>query len=316
VLMRSGNVSNQRTTQALTTTKRRALAQRRRGDPKYFRCGRPVAQRDIQEPYVRMHECPLRVVWGGNSMGLCQHLPGRPCIYLTILRHPVQRLVSQYNYVCVRGMEGRKDWTPEWRRKNRCDIGIIEFLTQTNITSRNFLHERLTRSCHGNGCAANVAKANLRNPCMRYLLLDKLEDGLTRLKGLLGDGLAPFFDDLLSSQVHDSAAADTDDLANVDHSRVLGDVDEETGALAGSNEGPQHTDLSPPPRMSTATKTTEASPQRNRTPYAKRTMDILEDPKMMARLAHELRHDVDLYEYAVKEYDAQWTRPLVSCNPL
>ena len=40
----------------------------------------------------------LKYVWGGPFFGLHDYLPGE-CIYVTFLRDPVERVVSEYNFV-------------------------------------------------------------------------------------------------------------------------------------------------------------------------------------------------------------------------
>jgi hypothetical protein len=33
---------------------------------------------------------------------------------VTVLRDPVDRLISHYKYICLDGEEGREGWTEEW----------------------------------------------------------------------------------------------------------------------------------------------------------------------------------------------------------
>jgi len=40
----------------------------------------------------------IRYIWGGPFFGLHKHLP-RPCIYVTFLRDPVERVVSEYYFI-------------------------------------------------------------------------------------------------------------------------------------------------------------------------------------------------------------------------
>ena len=56
----------------------------------------------------------FRVVWGSMSLGLCEHFPHLPCVHMVILRDPIERAISQYNYVCVLGKEGAKIWKKDW----------------------------------------------------------------------------------------------------------------------------------------------------------------------------------------------------------
>ena len=159
-------------------------ARYKRTESVYMRCGSPswTAAVDAGKPRPK---CPLRIVWGALSMGLCDHLPGRPCVYFIMLRDPVSRAVSDYNYFCVEGQEGRHKWTDDWRRKGECTVNIVQYY-QMAITPRAFYVERLTRACD-EGCGKDAALANLRHPCMRYLLLDRLQESLQ----LLGEAYGP-----------------------------------------------------------------------------------------------------------------------------
>jgi len=50
---------------------------------------------------------------GQFAMGTCD-LVDAPCAYITVLRDPVDRLLSHYKYICLGGEEGREGWTPQW----------------------------------------------------------------------------------------------------------------------------------------------------------------------------------------------------------
>ncbi len=58
-----------------------------------MRCG---IEDKTEEPMTMEEECPLRTIWGALSLGLCQHFPGRPCVYIVVLRDPVERAISNY----------------------------------------------------------------------------------------------------------------------------------------------------------------------------------------------------------------------------
>jgi hypothetical protein len=106
-----------------------------------------------------------------------------------ILRHPVERIISQYNYVCVEGREGQKKWLESWRQTGRCPLTLLQFLN-TDLTSTSFLIDHLARAADPE-CGVQLALENLKHPCMRFLLLDRLTDGLQRLSKTWGPALQP-----------------------------------------------------------------------------------------------------------------------------
>lgn len=58
-----------------------------------YRCG----EKDPSgRPMKGDEKCKFRTVWGALSMGLCQHFPHRPCVYIIVLRDPVERAISSY----------------------------------------------------------------------------------------------------------------------------------------------------------------------------------------------------------------------------
>ena len=125
-------------------------------------------------------------------MGMCQLYPDKPCVMAIVLRHPVERAISQYNYVCVEGKEGRKKWLESWKQENRCPLSLLQFL-ETDLTSRTFLMDHLTRAADP-VCGVDIALKNLQHPCMRFLLLDNLGDGLARLAKVWGPAMRPYLE--------------------------------------------------------------------------------------------------------------------------
>lgn len=198
-------------------------------------------------------KCPTRVVWGSQSLPLCSLFASSSCVMSVVLRHPVDRLVSQYNYVCIEGSEGRKKWASAWKQKNRCPLTLLEFLARTeDLTSETFLIDHLALAA--GGCGKAMALQNLFHPCMRYLLLDRLQDGLGRLASVWGPAMQPLLDSLAKSNAVLNSAA-----------------------------------------------------------YSPRIQSQIANPDIMRQVADKLKLDIALYESAVLAYEAQWTRPLVSC---
>lgn len=164
-----------------------------RGKVMYSQCGRNFATVEAMNDYILYenqtapvsiqkgpNNCPLRFVWGNAAMGLCDHFPGMPCVYFTTLRDPLSRALSDYFYFCVDGSEGRKKWTEDMIAKGECNVGPLAWFRQQR-TSPLFYQERLTRSCDAK-CGVEASLRNLFHPCVRYLVVEKFNDGLERLK--------------------------------------------------------------------------------------------------------------------------------------
>jgi hypothetical protein len=151
---------------------------------------------------------PLRVVYGALSMGLCELLAPRPCVYIVNVREPVSRAISDYNYFCVRGAENQRKWLPEWKRRGRCPVGLVEYLNSRMGTES--LVERVTRGCDS-GCGVAAAKANLDHPCVRTVVLEHMAEDLGRLSRLLGEGALAAS---LKALVHDGTHANATPLSS------------------------------------------------------------------------------------------------------
>ena len=125
---------------------------------------------------------------GALSFGSCEHIDA-PCAYLTVLRDPMERFVSHYSYLCLEGSEGMTSWDPEWiaeEEKYRdlgCPASPSEFLGRVGKLTQLFAPGADPESA----CGVEAAKRNLVSPCVRYLLLDKLDDGLARMRARLPD---------------------------------------------------------------------------------------------------------------------------------
>ena len=152
----------------------------------HFREGTP---KDIFGPEntKQMYEEGKRMFGKGQfGMGLCEVVHA-PCVYLTVLRDPVERYLSHYKYSCLAGSEGAAQWLPEWKKLDRCPLDPIEFM--------DYLGPNLDWTIELAPGAKNAqertetAKQNLDSNCLRYLILEKYDDGLDKLGATYADFL-------------------------------------------------------------------------------------------------------------------------------
>lgn len=141
-----------------------------------------------------------------NGLGLCDYIGKRYCVYVTVLREPLARLHSSYNYFCTLGREGAKGWLPGWSHCHWSEeqwAGVMsDFLTVQLGTSQAPLR-RLTPRQAASQCAdcpylstapstaprpalLQAARQNLASGAIRPILLEKLGSGLQELGLELG----------------------------------------------------------------------------------------------------------------------------------
>jgi len=251
-----------------------ALKRSQEQEPSYVQCGRPVKSKSLLYPFGKMNACRFRAFWGAMSLGLCQHFPHQPCIYFIVLRDPIARAISSYNYVCIKGAEHKKKWLPEWKKAGRCPLSLLEFFgdfalsknsTRLNnknnhaslahvIGTPNKLVERLSKGCD-TACGLDIALRNLQHPCVRFLFLDTFKDGLEKMFLNFGPSLSV-----------------------------------EIEALMGSHN------------------------KRNKSPYPASVIEQINNPEVISRLRAILAQDIELYNEAKRVYETQWSKPLLSCN--
>ena len=68
----------------------------------------------FSETFMRQdYEAGRRMYFtGATAMGLCGEIDA-PCAYLTVIRDPMERLWSEYTYLCLEGSEDHTSWTAE-----------------------------------------------------------------------------------------------------------------------------------------------------------------------------------------------------------
>lgn len=69
-------------------------------------------------------DCDRDVYVGTNSFGACDFVRREQCYYVTVLREPVSRLLSSYQYFCQRGAENKKGWQKGWKR---CEWSLLDW---------------------------------------------------------------------------------------------------------------------------------------------------------------------------------------------
>ena len=132
------------------------------------------------------------------------------------------------------------------------------------------------------GCRLAAAKRNLVSGCTRYLLLDRLDEGLEKLGRAVPD-LREFADS--SSALGDSSSAGSGSLGRVSVSLA------EQNSVNGKNSARE--------ALSEAQKALLARYEA--------------DESIMAELREYLKEDTEVYDFAVARYDEQWDKPLATC---
>lgn len=130
------------------------------------------------------------IYYGAGAMDVCQFTPQRPCTYFTIVRDPINRILSDYNYYCILGREGRKHWRFGWRK---CSASILDWARydRNNIITMHLANDMTTKIGPKGYCPgrqfAEVAKQNLRHFSV-IILLDEtgLDVGLRLLQATYG----------------------------------------------------------------------------------------------------------------------------------
>jgi hypothetical protein len=125
---------------------------------------------------------------GATAMGMCGTLDA-PCAYITVLRDPIERLFSEYAYLCLEGNEGHLSWTPEEIAADTgegCPLNPVEWYESGRSTAAQLTGLLAPRGGHTQ-CGAEAAKANLASACVRYIFQDNLDAGMERIRAKLPD---------------------------------------------------------------------------------------------------------------------------------
>ena len=116
---------------------------------------------------------------GQYGMGFCDAVDG-PCVYLTVLRDPVQRYLSHYKYSCLKGSEGKAQWEEEWKAVGHCPLDPIEFMDHLG-PNLDWTYQ-LAPGAKDVAARAAQSMTNLDSNCFRYLILEKYHDGIGKLR--------------------------------------------------------------------------------------------------------------------------------------
>ena len=214
---------------------------------------------------------------GSLSMGACDMVDA-PCAYLTVLRDPWEKFMSFYQYACLEGSENRGSWTEEWRRDASAmgyDVhGCPASPTQFYRDVGGMVEVLAPGAAPDSQCAVEAAKRNLASPCMRFLLLENLEEGLKFMRDSLPD-FADIGAEHLDPPAGDAAAAAQARMVNSHRN--------------GSSE-----------RMDDAKK--------------KRLDAYKADENEMRELRRLMAGELEVYRFAKEErYLKQWEEPLRTC---
>ena len=127
---------------------------------------------------------------GEFAMGTCD-LVDAPCAYVTAVRDPVERLLSHWRYICLLGAENRRGWPEAWRANGKCPLDAVSFWEAGRDSPwgadnaqghpESFVARLAPGGDPGSTCALEAAKKNLAARCVRFLLLDRMDDGVERL---------------------------------------------------------------------------------------------------------------------------------------
>ena len=200
---------------------------------------------------------------GSLAMGFCDVVRA-PCAYVVVLREPLDRLFSMHAYSCMAGSEDRAGWTEAMKLAGRCDLDPATYFETLGGVDVG-VQLLAPRANPASRCALEQATRNLMSPCVRFLLQDRLLDGLEKLASTV-PGFAGLTEDPPAGFV--GAGEMGVDL------RMLVEKNEVRGKLSDD----QFADF-----------------ERWRS-----------DESIATRLRVLAAHEIELYEFARRRYDAQW----------
>ena len=212
--------------------------------------------------------------------------------------------MSYYAYICLLGAENREHWTEEWLAQGKCTADPAQFARV--ISPAGFSMVDLLApggdATGRSGCRLAAAKRNLVSGCTRYLLLDRLDEGLRRLAKAVPD-LREF-------------AAPERETSVLGEGRPEGLAAEgaKPNRLATVSTGAAAASLG---RVSLAEQNSVNGKNSARDALSEAQKALLAryeaDESSMAELREYLKEDKEVYDFAVARYEEQWDKPLATC---
>ena len=254
-----------------------------------------------------------RRLWikGEFAMGTCD-LVDAPCAYVTAIREPVERLLSHWRYICLLGAENQEGWPQEWKDAGRCPLDAVSFWER----GRDFPWGAENAQGHpeslvariapggdpGSTCALEAAKQNLAARCVRYLMLDRMDDGVERLANVtIGRSVA----EAISPGAEDAAAAD------VPMSDALSDALSRPFAFSATILGKRW--LRVASRRSGPGFRVNAAADVPMSEENEARWEEANAPETRRRLEALVPNSVALYAFAKERYEKQWDEPFEGC---
>jgi hypothetical protein len=120
---------------------------------------------------------------GPYGMGLCEFV-NAPCMYLTVLRDPVERFISHWRFSCLAREGEVLVSSSRLNHEGKCRMGLLEWYDYLN--GDDWLHLLAPGKGSEDAQLATAIK-NLDKSCVRFLLTEKFEDGFNKLTFWLPD---------------------------------------------------------------------------------------------------------------------------------
>ena len=159
---------------------------------------------------------------GSYGMGLCE-LVDAPCLYLTVLRDPLDRFLSHYKYSCLAGAEDRKIWSADMKRTGKCRMTLIEWYDY--LGGDDWLHLLAPGVSSHKEVQLAAAIKNLKSRCFAYILNEDFKGGLQDLKKQLPD-FASLNETALRESTNMNATPDLDADAEAFYSTMVKDSEQ------------------------------------------------------------------------------------------